>query len=275
MISDLRVAREGQLLFLKLGGSLITDKTQTHTARPEVIQRLANEIARALQEKPDMRLILGHGSGSYGHAPAKKYGTRQGVHSAEAWRGFVEVWREAAQLNHLVVDALSAAGLPAVSFPPSASLLAEDGKVFSWDLAALDAALSAGLLPVVYGDVVFDRVRGGTIFSTEDLFEHLAQVFTPRRVLLAGSEPGVWADYPLCERLLHVITPQDVGAVWQNLRGSSAPDVTGGMQSKVLQSIEMVSKHRCLEVLIFSGEVEGAVFQALLGENPGTRIHSP
>ena len=43
------------LVFLKLGGSLITDKTQASTPRIEVIERLVDEIANAKREK---RLIF-------------------------------------------------------------------------------------------------------------------------------------------------------------------------------------------------------------------------
>ena len=44
-----RVTKEVyELVFVKLGGSVITDKTQPETARPEVIARLAGEIAAAL-----------------------------------------------------------------------------------------------------------------------------------------------------------------------------------------------------------------------------------
>ena len=60
------------LTFLKLGGSLITDKDSPHTARPEILRRLAEEIAAARQHNPAMQLIIGHGSGSFGHMPAKK-----------------------------------------------------------------------------------------------------------------------------------------------------------------------------------------------------------
>ena len=37
-----------RLVFVKLGGSVITDKTQPEADRPEVIARLASEVARAL-----------------------------------------------------------------------------------------------------------------------------------------------------------------------------------------------------------------------------------
>ena len=97
------------LTLLKLGGSLITDKNRPHTPRLEVLARLAEEIAAARRQRPGLRLLLGHGSGSFGHVPAQKYGTCQGVHSADEWQGFVEVWHQAAALNRLVMEALRAA----------------------------------------------------------------------------------------------------------------------------------------------------------------------
>ena len=260
------------LQFLKLGGSLITDKDLPRTARLEVLDRLAGEIAAAFQQQPDLRLVLGHGAGSFGHVPARQYGTRQGVSTSAQWQGFVEVWREAVALNRLVMDALQRAELPAIALPPSASVLAEDGQVARWDLASLSAALDHGLLPVVYGDVVFDIVRGGTILSTEDLFAHLARALHPQRLLLAGREPGVWADYPVCTRLVEQISPSSLPQIAASLYGSASTDVTGGMASKVLEMLALVGDVPGLESLIFSGETPGLVEQALLGAHPGTRI---
>ncbi len=260
------------LKFLKLGGSLITDKTRPHTPRPETLARLAHEIAAAQAADPGLRLVLGHGSGSFGHVPARRYGTRQGVHSAADWRGFVDVWSEAAALNRLVMDALAAAGLPALPFPPSAAALAQAGKLAEWHTAPLESALQAGLLPVVYGDVVFDAAWGGTILSTEDLFDALARRLRPQQVLLAGLEAGVWADYPRCTRLVERITPATLDEVVPALHGSAAADVTGGMASKVRQSLDLAQAIPGLQVLIFSGQAPGIVQQALSGEVVGTQI---
>jgi len=263
------------LIFLKLGGSLITDKGVPRTPRLEVMTRLATEIAAAFTQNPALRLVLGNGAGSFGHVPARRYGTRQGVSTQEEWHGFAEVWHEAAALNHLVVDALIAAGLPAVAFPPSAAVTARDGQVASWNLEPIRLALEAGLLPVVHGDVIFDTVRGGTILSTEDLFEHLARQLRPERILLAGLEEGVWADFPACTRLIPIITPENLSQVAPALGGSHATDVTGGMASKVQQSLGLVQEIAGLEVLIFSGEKPGQLEAALLGARVGTLVHSP
>lgn len=263
------------LTLLKLGGSLITDKHRPQTARPDVLARLAAEIAAARAEQPELHLVLGHGSGSFGHVPARRHGTRRGVHTAGEWQGFVEVWRAASALNRQVMDALEAAGLPAVALPPSAAVTAQGGRLARWDLNPLLAALAAGLLPVVFGDVVFDLEQGGTILSTEDLFVFLAESLRPGRLLLAGLEPGVWADYPTNSRLLDELTPRGLAEVEGSLGGSAATDVTGGMAAKVRLSLELAGRVPGLEVFIFSGEQPGNLRQALLGESTGTRLHAP
>ncbi|MFN2297565.1 MAG: uridylate kinase, partial [Anaerolineales bacterium] len=74
-------------VFLKLGGSLITEKGRARTARPDVLRRLADEIAQARNASPDLQIVLGHGSGSFGHTVAQQFGTAGGVRTAEEWRG--------------------------------------------------------------------------------------------------------------------------------------------------------------------------------------------
>lgn len=261
-----------QLTFLKLGGSLITDKTRRHTAQKGVITRLADEIATALIKQPDLRLIIGHGSGSFGHVPAKKYGTRQGVHTPREWQGFQEVWYEASRLNCILTEALHAAGLHALAFPASAAVIAREGEIKEWDINPLTAAIEHNLLPVVYGDVTFDEILGGTILSTEDLFVHLAGWLQPRRILLAGLEDGVWEDYPQCTRLIPEITAQNFDQLSRSLGSSASTDVTGGMASKVRQALAMLELTPGAEAFIFSGVTPGNVQLALLGARLGTHL---
>ena len=106
-----------RLQFLKLGGSLITDKSKPSTPFPDVISRLAAEIAAFVRNNPGDRLVIGHGSGSFGHFAGKKYNTRQGVYSPEQWLGFAEVWRQASMLHRLVIEALAQAGTPRSQLP--------------------------------------------------------------------------------------------------------------------------------------------------------------
>lgn len=274
-----------RLVFLKLGGSLITDKTRPYTARLDKLSGLASEIAAALMQEPALRLVLGHGSGSFGHTAARQYRTRDGIASPDLsdqdgdsnrsryWCGFAEVWYQASELNRFVMDALHTAGVPALALAPVASVTARTGQVAAWDLVPLTRALDAGLVPVVYGDVIFDEVRGGTILSTEDLFLHLARHLHPDRILLAGLEAGVWADFPARTRLFKEIGPDVLEMNREGLGDAAGADVTGGMRAKVEQMLSLAQEENGLEVRIFSGEADGAVKNSLAGEPLGTVIH--
>jgi isopentenyl phosphate kinase len=261
------------LIFLKLGGSLITDKTRPYTPRTEMLHTLALQISAAMQENTALKLVLGHGSGSFGHQAASQFGTRRGVSGQKAWRGFSEVWYQASALNRLVVEALRSAGLAVITLAPSAAVMAHDGQVAAWNLGPLRAALTNGLLPVIHGDVVFDEERGGTILSTEDLFSHLAPQLHPNRILLAGLEAGVWKDFPTRTRLIREITPKTYKHLASSLGHSTGADVTGGMHAKVSEMMGLVEQIPGLEVLIFSGEEPGNLRRVLEGDKSGTRLH--
>jgi len=157
-------------VFLKLGGSLITDKREPETLRLGVIARLAEEIANARKDNPALQLVIGHGSGSFGHVAGRKYGTRQGVYSSEEWFGFADTADAAARLNRIVVQALLEAGVPAWTVQSSATLRCENGSIVAGSAETVSLALSRGLVPVVHGDVALDSIIGGTIASTEEIF---------------------------------------------------------------------------------------------------------
>jgi isopentenyl phosphate kinase len=264
----------GHLVFVKLGGSVITDKSQPQTACPAVIDRLAGEVARALRSQPDLRLVLGHGSGSFGHVPARRYGTRQGVRTTVDWFGFAAVAAAAAQLNRLVVDRFLAAGVPVWSLQPSASAWCRGGELVSMATAPLEQALARGLVPLVYGDVALDELQGGTIISTEQILAYLARHFQrhgltpPERMVLVSGVDGVFEGDPNREpnsRQVPTITAGNWVQVRGTLGGSHVTDVTGGMLSKVEEMIALIRDLPELTVHILSGERSG-VLQTVLQE---------
>jgi isopentenyl phosphate kinase len=270
-------------IFLKLGGSVITDKTIPYSARLDSLERLAGEIRDALAAEPGLRLVIGHGSGSFGHYAVKEslaphpYPPPAGA-GPEAerlfWHGFAEVWYRASQLDRHVVDALHGAGIPVVAFAPSAAARAASGAISSWDTAPIRNALRVGLVPVIHGDIAFDPVNGGTILSTEMLMFRLAHELRPNRILLAGLEAAVWADFPARQQRIEKITPASFAALAGGIGGSHGTDVTGGMRSKVQEMVQLVQEVPDLSVQIFSGEEAGNVEAALKGRLLGTLITS-
>jgi len=256
------------LVFCKLGGSLITDKTREATPRPEVISRLAREVREALAARPALRLVLGHGSGSFGHFAAQRYQVHRG--GADA-RGYAETGAAAARLNRLVVDAFLAEGVPVVAFQPSASARCVGGELVELAVRPLEGALARGLVPVVYGDVALDDQQGSAIISTERVFGYLAGFLRPGRIVLAGEVDGVFTADPLRDpaaRLIPEIARHNIEEVRAALAGSRGVDVTGGMLSKVLDMLALAREWPGLEALLVSGLRPGWVREALAGNRP-------
>jgi isopentenyl phosphate kinase len=258
------------MIFLKLGGSLITQKDQPQTPRLEVLSQLAQEIADVIHANPGFRLLLGHGSGSFGHLLAARYKTHQGASSEEDWHGFARVWAAANQLNRLVVDALLEQNVPILSLPPSASAISERGSIQEMATDPILYALKAGLVPLVQGDVAFDLAQGSSILSTEEVFSYLAPGLRPSLILLAGIEAGVYKDFSRTEEIIPVITEENVHEI--EFSSTAGTDVTGGMEGKVNQALSICRSVKGLEIRIFSGEEKGAVANALAGAPVGTLI---
>lgn len=264
-----------ELIFLKLGGSLITDKSREATAKERVIRRAAWEIRSALEARPNLRLLVGHGSGSFGHFVAQRHSLLEG--GPPNWRGYAETGAAAARLNRLVTDIFLAAGVPIVSVQPSASAHCYDGELISMETEPIELMLRHGLLPLVYGDVALDKVRGCTIISTEQIFAYLADHLEPARmelsrIVLAGEVEGVFTTDPLRDesaRLIPEISRQNFHQVELMLAGSHGVDVTGGMLTKVRIMHALVQERPELRVQLISGRQAGLIRRALLEPNFG------
>lgn len=258
------------LIFLKLGGSLITDKFKPETVRKDILSDCLAQVRHWMQENPTSGLVLGHGSGSFGHNAAKTFHTREGVSTEQEWLGYAEVWYSARKLNNYVVDACAEAGIPVVDFPISAGIVTDNRMVDSFNIDPLKYTLTQGLVPVVHGDVCIDRSLGATILSTEEIFAILATSLKPSRILLAGIEQGVYADYPQNENLISFMPAEADLSTF--LYGSKARDVTGGMETKVKVMQQIAQTFPGMEILIFSGLEDNSIYKALSGEVLGTCI---
>ncbi|MHB0859470.1 MAG: isopentenyl phosphate kinase [Anaerolineae bacterium] len=254
----------GELVFLKLGGSLITDKRRAETPHQATIVRAAQEIAAALKARPDLRLVLGHGSGSFGHFAAAKYGVHQG--NLQNWHGYAETAAAAQRLNRLVVDAMLAEGVPAVALQPSASALCEGGVLRQMATEPVEVLLSHGLVPTVYGDVALDVAQGCTIVSTEQILVFLARRLRPQRIILVGEVAGVYSGDPKRTSIVRLIPEIHAGNFAEVERLTTASfgvDVTGGMLTKVRDLFALVMEQPETTVRIITGQRNGLIERAL------------
>jgi len=254
------------MLILKLGGSVITDKSKPFTPRLDVIRRLAKEIHEARQEK-GIKLIIGHGGGSFPHTSAKKYETHKGIINEESYRGICMVQNDASKLNRIMVDELIKAGENAISIQPSSSCITKKGRISEWYFDPIKKVLEYDLLPVVYGDVALDTEMGCCIISTEEIMNYLARNFKSSRLLIGGKVDGVFTSDPNRNKegkFIPVITKENFPEIKKYLTSSDGIDVTGGMLHKVERLLELTDLG--IESEIINVDKPNVLKMALLGK---------
>ncbi len=259
------------LSLIKLGGSLITDKAEPETPRTETIARLAAEIAagRASDRLP---LIVGHGSGSFGHSVAAEFGISQGGTTEPSSAGVSATQSAAHRLHRLVVASLADHGVLPYSLPPSSWCVVDEGEVTILTMEPLCRALDLGLVPVVCGDVLLDRQYGSSIASTESVLVALARRleesgdFAPARALWFGNTAGVLDSVGAT---IPRLDPDQVDL--DSLRRPEVPDVTGGIHLRLAATQALARLG--VTSLIADGRQPGLVQRALAGEAcPGTLV---
>ncbi len=254
-----------KLILIKLGGSVITDKSKPFTARRGVIRRLVKEIKTAKEKLgEDTLFLIGHGGGSFPHVPAAKYQTHKGNINKNSLKGFVLTSDAAIDIDRIVVEQFISVGLRAVAFSPMSFIYAN--KV---SLGPIVKCLELGLIPLVYGDVILDQSQGFTIYSAEKILGILARklkkTYKIGKIIECGDTDGV---YDSDGKTIPVISSKNFGEVKKWITGSKSTDVTGGMIHKVEESLDLAEKTG-IETQIISGLKSGILKKAILREKVG------
>ena len=261
-------------VILKIGGSVITKKEKEMLADFEAIKRIAKEIKEAFERNPNLKLVLVHGGGSFGHRIADKYNIHLGLKSEDQILGFTKTIQVMRKLNLIFVEELQNIGLPAIPLQPSAISIQEDSKLSDMFIKTLMSALNLGCIPVLWGDAVFDEKQGFSILSGDHIVPYLAQKLDSERVIFGTNVDGVFDSDPNTNKnakLIRLIRPNNIEKILKNVSGSKTTDVTGGMRRKILEVLPIVEKR--IQVEIINAKKEGYVLQSLLGNKElGTLI---
>jgi isopentenyl phosphate kinase len=254
-------------IFIKLGGSLITDKTTPKSAKYATIKSVARELSNIRKNSPDHVLFIGNGAGSYGHYAVQETGWKKHKNNPKS---IAEIRRITCQLNAMVLDALMEENIPAVSFPPAAFALHKAGGT-SLMAEPLLHFVSLGATPLVHGDIIFDNQSGSSVLSTEEILEALAKEWvqhgnTIESFVYCTSVDGVLDKN---EQTIAILSGD---TLVNSITKTKGFDVTGGMAQKIK------SGFRALEfseyVYIINGENPGNLTMAINHQDVGTRLVS-
>jgi isopentenyl phosphate kinase len=257
------------MMLVKLGGSVITDKSRLRTFRRSSCDRLAKELAHTR-----VPLAIVHGAGSFGHIEAKRHSLQDGFKKDSQIRHVAAVQRDVRELNLNVLGSLISKGVRAVSIPPAAAASFRDGAVRTFEPAAFVQVLGLGLTPVTFGDVVPDESMGFSICSGDLMMEQLARAFSPELVVFCADVDGVYDRDPKrseSAELTQELTRSRLAALRRT--ESKNADVTGSIYGKIERMLA-IAKY-CEKCMIVNGNVPGRLGKALRGERVVSTVVLP
>ena len=238
----IRRSMKREMIILKFGGSLITDKKREI---PTINQDNLKLIASILS-KHSHQFIIVHGAGSFGHPIAKKFDLANGLNNDPKQKKAIKETREQVlELNQILCNSLNKKNIQTKTIIPSKTMKTNGPKsIERIPTEIFDEGLKTGKIPVTFGDVTEDNLQGICILSGDVIMEELVKHYKPRMSIFVMDYPGVFDNDPT-DKNSHIIpevTFQTLKILKEKNRHKVTTDVTGGLIGKIECAIEM-AKH--------------------------------
>ncbi|MDR2866622.1 MAG: isopentenyl phosphate kinase family protein [Methanomassiliicoccaceae archaeon] len=247
------------MILIKLGGSVITDKSAYKRFNKDIVSRLCREIKGSKKE-----VIIVHGAGSFGHVLAKEFELQKGHMNNGQIDAVAKVSRDVRELNGMIVSELISAGIPSVSVPTGSCFVMDDNELLINDDEVLRGYVRLGIMPVMFGDVVLDRKKGFGICSGDAVMRSLAILFEPEAVVFVSDIDGLYDRDPKVSKDAKLITDVDRDALDRIPPEMTVADVTGGVHAKMRTMLDMCSDGR--DCILVNGTVDGRLEELLTGK---------
>jgi isopentenyl phosphate kinase len=249
------------MFIVKLGGSVITDKSKVCCFKKETMDKLSSQLKKASK-----KFILVHGAGSFGHITAEEFKLNKGYVEGKQLMGFSLTHAQVQKLNNLVLESLHQTGIPAVSIPPHIVLRLDNHLPLSMNYKIFEDYLERGFVPLTYGDVVLDKKLGFSICSGDLMVELLSKYFKPRCAVFVIDVDGLYTSNPKKDKKANFIgelTAKELDNI--TFLCDNHADVTRGMRGKI-DTIKRIAMSGVKTILV-NGNVNNRVFYTLVGKN--------
>ena len=258
-VSSCDVIEMKNIILIKLGGSVITNKSVAYRPRLNVIRKLAKELKRIT----GVSIVLAHGVGSFAHTSSEKYGGKKGYKSK--W-GVAKVALDVMEINRIVMNILIEEGIPAVSLRPMSMIITKAGKVKKHLFEIVEEIIGQGLMPVIYGDVLWDKSWKTTIYSGEAILNEIGMYLMQKgykidKIVQLGETSGVYDNNG---ETIPLITKENWKDIKKYILKKNRSDVTGGMKHKIENALSVTRKG--IDTWIANGIIPNELFNALSGK---------
>ncbi len=199
------------------------------------------------------------GGGSYGHQAAYQYGYGEdNTPKSRLIDGIGPIRQNMNELATEVSRILDNAGTRTIVMPPFTHTIMKDGHISTYSTDIIRRSLDSKYTVLTHGDVCFDETRGASILSGDTIIVHLARQLGARRVLIGTNVDGVFEEDPAENpdaKHIPIINWANKDEVLHSAGPSSATDVTGGMNRKIIELLEIAKTD--IDIHIFNLTVSG------------------
>ena len=236
---------------IKFGGAIITDKGEPYTPNLDNMRRVGRSLMKLRGD-----IILAHGAGSFGHTAVKEKGLGKD--------GFCFTRSVMEELNHIFVKELLNAGLNVISMQTSALFTCDGGRINDFNSTPIDFCLKNKLIPVMYGDVVFDEEKGWVVLSADQIVTFLAERYDGEFIFVSDVK-GLYTDDPKKKDAELIPFVKDVKKYLKYAK--EVGDVSGGMLGKLKEIASHSSNGWLLDLENFEKFCSGDEFEGTRFEN--------
>ena len=260
------------LYIIKIGGSLLTDKSKTKSKfRKKIVSSIIKQIVEAKKPK-NFNLILVHGAGAYPHFLTTKYGINDGFKGSKSAEGFVRIKNELFKLSNFLWEECLRQGLFVCGVQPSAVIFTENGQIRSFNTKLIDALLSMEIVPILMGDDSIDSKKGISVLSGDKIVAYLANRYKAKTVIFATDVDGIFDKNPKVHKdakLIRVIDKNNFKKTLNGIEIHNVYDASGEMKGKLLAISRDLPNFK---VQIVNGLKSGYVKRAIIGDRVGTLV---
>lgn len=190
----LKLRKKSELILLKLGGSLLTDKDKPNSIRKDVVKSAIQQIINA-----DEKIILIHGGGSFGHPLAKKYSISEGINSniPNQILGLTETHHSMNTFNSYLVNLFLEKKTPILSIQASSIFLKDSQGISTSSIDVIETALDLNIIPILYGDIILDKQGSFSIISGDQIILELCKKlerFNISKVIFTMETDGIYLN---------------------------------------------------------------------------------
>ncbi|MCX6799671.1 MAG: isopentenyl phosphate kinase [Candidatus Falkowbacteria bacterium] len=243
------------LYILKLGGSVVTHKDeQDLKIRKELLQNIALNLKKIIEDT-EVKLVIIHGAGSYGHRLAKKYNLQDIQSQTDInWQGVLETKLSVQKLNTEIAEIFLNTGVHVLPIHPSSIVIQDNSNIDEVYLETIKKALENNLVPLLYGDMTFDKAKGISICSGDKLVPYLSEKLGAKKIIYATDVAGIFNKDPHLNKdvklIKNILIDNGKIELISGLEGSHSEDVTDGLRGKIK---ELNNLKKTQEIIIFNG----------------------